>query len=471
MDKPNVLLITTDQHNAEILGCMGNPVVHTPNIDNLASRGAIFTQAFTPFPVCTPARTSIFTGLFAKNHGVRHNINMNYKPGAYALPPERITFPEILAENGYQTSFFGKLHTRHEGGKNFGIQTARLVEGKGHFVGSPEEKDEYRRYLLEKGYPEDIWKVWENDPTYALNGYVTSPLPDEDYIDKFIGDIALEYLERVQSPFFTWVSFCTPHNSWDPPALYDIMYDPADIPMPHRKTGELEKKHPSWVDQVARTIPPLPATSIDKSLPGGIENAYRRFPEEKTRRMLAAYYGEISHVDTQIGRVIETLERRGLMDNTLVIFTADHGDYLGNNWAFYKYGALYDSLIRVPFICCWPVNLPESREFNELISLVDIMPTILDACGIAVPEELDGCSLLPLIKVEIDDWRDKLLVESGSTTAILTSDWKLFQWRDGIEELYNRRQDPHDMENLGDDPQMKRLRSKLHQQLDRLKLS
>ena len=465
MDRPNVVLITTDQHNAEVLGCMGNSVVQTPNIDSLASEGIVFSQAFTPFPICTPARTSIFTGLLARNHGVRHNINMNYKPGPYALSPERVAFPEILAENGYQTAFFGKLHTRHEGGKNFGIQTARLVEGKGHFVGSPEEKDEYRRYLLEKGYPEDIWKVWENDPSYAQNGFVTSPLPEEDYIDTFIANIAIEHLEQVQDPFFAWVSFCTPHNPWDPPKPYGTMYDPADIPMPHRKMGELEKKHPTWVEQIAKTIPPLPATSTDRSLPGGIENAYSRFPEEKTRRMLAAYYGEISHVDRQVGRVIDTLRSRDMLENTLVIFTSDHGDYLGNNWAFYKYGALYDSLIRVPLVCSWQAGIRGGKQVDELTSLVDIMPTILDACGIPVPNGIDGFSLLPLSKGNAENWRDELLVETGSTSGVVTAQWKFFRWRDGTEELYHRIRDPHDLDNLSSDPQTEHIKSGLRERI------
>lgn len=470
MDRPNVLLITTDQHNAEVLGCAGNPVVQTPHIDALAARGAIFSQAFTTFPLCTPARTSIFTGQFVKNHGVRHNVNMNYKPGPPALVPERVAFPEILVDGGYSTAFFGKLHARHEGGRNFGLQVARLVEGKGHFVDSPDKQDEYRRYLVERGYPEDIWKVWENDPTYAINGYVTSPLPEADYIDTFIANLAIEYLEQIEGPFFAWVSFCTPHNSWDPPQPYDTMYDPEAIPMPHRKVGELEKKHPRWVDQVAKTISALPYTSNDRSLPGGVENAYNRFPEEKTRRMLAAYYGEITHVDTQVGRLVDVLNRRELFDNTLIIFASDHGDYLGNNWAFYKYAGLYNSLIRVPFVCCWPNGMPSGRAVSELISLVDIMPTVLETCGLDLPGDLDGQSLLPLVRdYEPTEWRGELLVESGATAAILIPDWKFFQWRDGTEELYDCQADPHDLDNLAVDPGTEPIRSVLRRRLEVLR--
>lgn len=467
--RPNVVLITSDQHNAEILGCAGNPVVRTPNLDALAREGVLFPQAFTSFPICTPARTTIFTGLYARRHGVRHNVNMNYQPGPPALPAERKAFPETLREAGYDTSFFGKLHTRHEGGRNFGLSVTRLVEGKCHFVGSPHEMDEYRRHLLARGYPPDIWKVWENDPRYARDGYVTSPLPDRDYVDTFIADMALEYLAKAQRPLFTWVSFCTPHNPWDPPQPYDAMYDPAQIPMPHRRRGELEEKPPQWVDRVAQTIPALASTSLDRALPVGTENAYKRFPEEKTRRMLAAYYGQVSHLDAQVGRLMGALKARGMYEDTVILFTADHGDYCGNNWAFYKYEGLYDSLIRVPMIVRWP-GAGSGRVAQGLASLVDIMPTILDAAGALAPGAqcpagLDGRSLRPLMEGECADWREDLVVESGGTRALLTPEWKLVRWNNGTEELYDRRRDPHDLANLGKDPALESVRARLRARL------
>lgn len=469
MNRPNIVLITTDQHNAEILGCTGNPVVRTPNIDSLAENGTVFTHAFTPYPLCTPARTSIFTGLEPRHHGVRHNINMNYRPGPPALAPEYTAFPEILAKAGYQTAFFGKLHTRHEGGKSFGLQIVQLVEGKCHFVDSPNKQDLYRQYLAERGYPKDIWKVWENNPDYAENGFVTSPLPEEDYIDTFIANLAIKHLQQVEQPFFAWISFCTPHNPWDPPKPYDRTYNPKEVPMPHRKLGELEKKPRRWVDQIAKTISALPATSIDPSLPGGIENAYKRFPEDKTRRMLAAYYGQITHVDKQIGRILETLQKQGFADNTLIIFTSDHGEYLGNNWAFYKGAGLYDSLIRVPLVISWREGLPSGKIVNKLVSLVDLAPTILEACGTKHLPITDGCSLLSLIKDEPASWRQELLVETRQTEAIVTSEWKLVRWKDGTLELYNRKNDPHDLDNLAAEPLKKTIRRTLSERLDRLK--
>ena len=455
MKQPNILLITSDQQHPDTLGCVGNPIIRTPHIDALAAEGTIFSQAFTTLPLCTPARTSIFTGLFAKHHGVRHNVNMAWKPGPPALPPERVAFPELLAKAGYPTAFFGKLHARHEGGKNFGLQIMRLAEGKGHFVGSPQDEDEYRRALRQRGYPPDISRTWEL-PAYTRDGYVTSPLPEKDYIDTFICDMALEHLSRAQGPFFCWVSFCTPHTALDPPQPYDTMYDPALMPPPHRRLGELEEKPRQWVDQLARTIHALPFTSTDPKLPGGIENAYRRFPIEKTQRMRAAYYGEVSHLDAQVGRLVQALKQKALYDNTLILFTSDHGDYCGDHWAFYKYGGLYDSLIRVPFVVRFLPGQGGRKRVDALVSLADVMPTLLEAAGVPCPDDLDGRSLRPLIAGHAcpepaernGGWRQQLLIECGPTNALVTPDWKLVRWRDGTEELYDRVNDPHDLFNV-----------------------
>lgn len=460
----NVLLLSADQHNAEIAGFAGNPVVKTPNLDALAADGTVFDQAFTAFPICTPARTSVFTGMFASRHGVRHNVNMNYRPGKPGLAPECRVFPDFLRENGWTTALFGKLHTRHEGGRNFGLDRLFAVEGKGHFMPSPDEQDEYRRYLASRGYPPDIWKVWENDPGYAENGFVRSPLPESDYVDTFIADRAVEYLGTVREPFCAWVSFCSPHNPWDPPAPYDSLYDPAEIPMPHRREGELEKKPGKWVDQIARTIPALPATSMDPSLPGGAENAYLRYPEDKTRRMLAAYYGEISHIDAQVGKVLRCLRDRGLYENTLIIYLSDHGDYCGNNWAFYKYQGLYDALVRIPLVICAP-GTTGGRRVDKLVSLVDIAPTILAAAGIEPPDDWDGASLGPLLEGKATEWRRELLVEDG-TNALITAEWKYILWPDGTEELYDRRKDPHDLDNLGQAPEFAPIRQQMRPRLE-----
>jgi len=455
MTQPNILLITTDQHNAEILGCAGNPVVRTPNIDRLAAGGMVFDAAFTSCPICTPARTSIFTGQYGQRHGVTYNINIRQDrpapPHHTGLAADATAFPKVLAAHHYHTSLIGKLHAKQAGVKNFGLRLMKLAEGKGQFVGFGAPPDDYRRYLKARGHPGDVWRTWEL-PAYAREGFVTCPIPEEDYIDAWTASVATEHLQRVEPPFFSWVSFSSPHTPWDPPRPYDMMYSPSEVPFPARRRGELEEKHPDWVDRLAKTKPACPTGSQNPDAEGGIERAYGRFSDDQVRGMLAAYYGLTSLIDAQVGSLLSVLEGRGLRESTLIVFTADHGDYLGNNWAFYKYDALYDSLVRVPFIVNWPGHVAAGNRRRELVSLIDLAPTFLEAAGARPVDPVDGRSLRPLLKGEPTDWRRELLLEGGRVHGILTPGWKYIRWRDGFEELYDRRLDPHDLQNLARRP-------------------
>ena len=458
MPRPNILLITTDQQNAEVLGCAGNPVVRTPNLDRLAERGILFDSAFTPHPICTPARTSIFTGQYAVHHGVPYNINLRSDipppPHHTGLGAEATAFPEILARNGYRTAFFGKLHAKQAGTKSFGLESMRLAEGKGQFIEYGSPPDDYRRYLREKGYSDEVWRTWEL-PRYPEQGHITSPLPEEDTIDAWTATQAVEHLQQAEAPFFAWVSFSNPHTPWDPPEPYASMYAPEKIPFPARRQGELEEKHPRWVDNLARTIPATPPTSTDPDAEVSIERAYGRFSDDRVRAMLAAYYGEITHTDAQVGRILAVLEDRGLIDNTLVVFAADHGDYCGNNWAFFKYGAFYDSLARIPFILSWPRHAEAGLRRSELVSLVDLAPTFLEATGLQPVDPVDGRALQPLFAGGETDWREDLVLDSGNVRALVESKWKYMLWNDGFEELYDRLGDPHDLHNLALRPEHK----------------
>ena len=460
MPRPNILLFTTDQHNAEIMGCAGNPVVQTPHLDELAANGVLFTNAFTPHPVCTPARTSLFTGQYARRHGAPNNINLRSDVAPprpqNQLPAEAVAFPAVLARHGYRTSLFGKLHTEQAGGKDFGLQLMRLAEGKGQFIRYGAPPDDYRQYLKAKGYDDAAGRTWEL-PTYAGDGWVTSPLREEDYIDTWTATEAVKHLEQVEEPFFSWVSFSGPHTPWDPPEPYASMYAPEDVRFPARRPGELEEKHPHWVESLARTIPATPPTSTGASLPVGLKQAYDRFSNDQVRAMIAAYYAEISLIDAQVGRLLATLKRRGLYGNTLVIFTADHGDYLGNNWAFFKYGAPYDSLARIPLVMSGPGFACHGGRHDELVSLVDLAPTMLTAAGVQSVDPFDGRPLQPLVAGDCRDWRGDIPVFAGNVNGLMTPEWRYLRWHDGFEELYDRLADPHDLHNLAGRPEQRQV--------------
>ncbi len=456
--RPNILLITADQHNADILGCYGDPVVQTPCIDRLAGAGVRFTHAFTPFSVCTPARTSIMTGQWAHHHRMTYNVNMGREvPGLAGNVP---VITEMLKSAGYSTALIGKKHMLMEGVADMYFDYQVLAEGKGQFT-ARHQPDDYRNYLYQKGYG-DEWKAWETEQ-YQRDFWVTSPFPEEDYIDTFIGRQAVEYLEETRGePFFLWLSFCSPHNTWDPPVPYDTLYDPAIIPMPRRKLGELEKK-PAAQAQRARTVVPVGPGNTPELGPSGLspespgwgvftapDDPYTRVSDERLRGMLAAYYATVTLLDKQIGAVLDTLESMGKRDDTLIIYTSDHGDFLGNNWLFYKPGGFsYDSLVRVPMICSWPGHVPEGLASESLVSLIDLAPTFASVAGVQQPGEFDGKDLFRGAMQGDRGFRDAVFSERENSAMIRTRDWKLVTYSNTEEaELYNLREDPGEHENL-----------------------
>jgi arylsulfatase A-like enzyme len=473
-ERPNILLITADQHNADVVGCYGNPVVSTPNIDRLAEKGVRFTQTFTPFPVCSPARSSIMTGLWAHNHGAIHNVNMG-KP-VRGLDAETPVITGLLKEAGYTTALIGKRHMRMEGVPDMHFDHQVLVEGKCQFTPN-NEPDAYRRYLYAKGYGEE-WKTWETEE-YQRNYWVTSPFPREDYADCFIGRHAVEYLRAVgDGSFFLWVSFCSPHNTWDPPVPYDRLYDPSTIPLPHRRLGELEGK-PRRQKDYARKVrpvgpgntPDLGPSGLSRDSPGwGVftapDDPYNRVPEDILRRMLCAYYATVTLVDEQIGRVLGALRSSHKEDNTLVVYTSDHGDYLGHNWLYYKREFLYDSLVRVPLVISWPNHVPEGETSESLASLIDLCPSFLDAARARGEMELDGKSLFAGAVQGSRDFRDAVFSETWGSRMIRTHDWKLIEYpRTEEGELYSLKRDPWEHQNLYSEPRLRQTVDELSERL------
>lgn len=453
---PNILLITADQHNADVLGCYGNPVVKTPHLDELAQQGTCFSRATTPCPLCTPARSSIFTSVAMPE---QRNINMYFGSDAESgVEPEHAVFPLLLRDHGYASALVGKLHTRDAGARNFGLQHTWLAEGKGHFIGVEGKRDDYREYLHRKGYPDDAWKTWLL-PEHREKGYCTSPFPQEDYIDFRVTEESMKFLEGVDQPFFLWTSYCNPHAPWDPPRPYDTMYSPAEIPAPARKEGSLEKKPSALLKQIVRTThrmkdgrPGEVASDPEEPLEPTLENVYRKYPDEMLKPMLAAYYGEVSFIDKEIGRLLQFMGKRGLLDNTVVVYTSDHGDHLGTNWQMFKGGPPYNTIIRVPMIVKAPDSgRPLAHGADAHVSLLDLGPTFLDFAGIAVPERMEGVSLL-----REETRRPYLCVDNG-TVAVMKGDWKLLRYNDGFVELYHLKTDPYEQDNVATDhPQIVR---------------
>jgi len=437
-NRPNVLLITADEMRHDCLSASGHPVVRTPNLDALAAGGVRCTNAYTPYPVCVPARMSILSGQYAHAHGAMGN-------GA-VIPPGQPTMASLLREAGYRTAAIGKMHFWPPYAQ-MGFQHMRLAEQNG----SGWKVDDYHsEYLASRGLV-DQWDLWDQHQPYrdqapaeywASYGARASALPDEHYHTTWIAEETIAWLRQDDSrPFFVWTSFIKPHHPFDPPKPWDTMYDAASIPPLGDPAEALAK--------------PL-MTGRGRRDPRRAFFDLRDFSQESFARVAALYYATISHIDHHVGRILAALKALGRLDDTLVVFTSDHGDYMGDYGLILKSPSVpYDSLARVPLIIAGP-GLPCGATSEALISLVDILPTVAAAAGTPVPPFVQGTDLAQLVAAEATQsggGRAAVFSETREIKGLRTRQHKyLYNHRLGIEELYDLRADPGEHHDLAPDP-------------------
>ncbi|OGS22253.1 MAG: hypothetical protein A2252_06745 [Elusimicrobia bacterium RIFOXYA2_FULL_39_19] len=413
----NILLISTDQHRADAAGIYGNPVIKTPNIDRLGKEGVVFTNAFTCAPVCGPSRTSILTGCYPHTH----RSNNNDLP----IAKGQVTLIDLLNKEGYLTAAVGKMHFAPPEAA-YGLKYKVLTE-EGRL---PADKDAFQKFLKKNGFGGKERK-WDWNTYHKDFQAVTSPLPEECFDSTFIGNEAVDFIKKKgNNKFFLWASFVGPHLPFVAPKPFDVMYDPKKVPMPH-----YHKKEPGSKTQLQKDI-------------------YKRFGFNKLneriiRKVTAYYYGQISLIDKNIGKIVRQLEEQNLLKNTLIIFTSDHGEMLGDHKMLWKGPYMYDGIVKIPFICRMPGT--KHKKVNAMISNVDILPTIMEYLGLPVPEFVQGKGLSGLVKHgRQEDWREAVFSELGkSIKMIRTKDWKyVYYYNEPIRELYNLRKDPYEYHNL-----------------------
>ncbi len=429
MKKPNVLLIMTDQQRWDALGCYGNKVIETPNLDWLASMGTVFTSAYSSTPSCVPARTSLLTGMDPWNTGIL-GMGRGQEPMGINF---QHTLPGELAQAGYHTQGVGKMHFHPQRALNGFHRTVLDESGR---VSDPGFESDYKQWFDQnKTGDYDIadhgldWNSWMARPYHA---------PEFLHPSNWTVNESIKFLkERDPSkPFFLKTSFARPHSPYDPPSYYFDLYTNKQLPEP--SVGNWASVH-----NVAE----------DAARPDAWRGVRSR---EEIMRARASYYGSISHIDHQIGRLLMFMQKKGLLNNTLVIFTSDHGDMLGDHNLWRKTYA-YEGSAHIPLIICLPNSLGHSVSFvDRPVCLQDIMPTVLEAVAERIPETVDGQSLLGMMRGESVEWREYVHGEHATCYSeeqemqyLTDGKWK-YIWlpRLGEEQLFDLTADPNECENL-----------------------
>ena len=416
--QPNILLITADQQRYDTIHNCGYSHMKTPNLDRLAQEGCTFEYAFSPNPTCMAARHNIITGLPARYHGFDDNYFDVIKAPPFDVP----TFPQILADNGYDTAAFGKMHfspfRRHNG-----FNHMELMEEIPRY----REDDDYAQFLQANGYG-DVQSIHGvRHLLYMLPQ--RSLIPEQFHGSTWVADRTIQYLEnnRGNRPFMIWSSFIQPHPPFDVPDRLADLYQ--DVTMPPLK----ESRTPiSPLAQENRCIADYPS-------------------EEYLQRARQLYCSAISFVDEQVGRILQKLENIGQLDNTLIVYTSDHGEMMGDQGTFQKF-LPYDSAARIPFIVRYPERFKPGSHSDDFVDLNDLLPTFLDIAGASYPADipLPGESLL--IRDGKKDRHSQYIEHAKGNRRWVSLREQRYKYNyyygGGLEELFDMTDDPDETTNL-----------------------
>lgn len=426
--KPNILLLMVDQFRADCLGADGNKVIKTPNLDRIAREGAHFPHAYSTTPTCTPARAALLTGLSPWHHGM-----IGYGRIADKYPFE---LPRAMNDAGYYTFVIGKCHYNPQ--RNLHGFQGGLLDESGR-VWSPDFISDYRKWFKEKApnLDPDATGIGWNDYRSAVYA-----LPEELHPTRWTGDRAVEFIEKYQraEPFMLKVSFARPHSPYDAPKRFWDMYKDKDMPEPH--IGK-------WASKFA------------KGDPKNYTSWHGDMGMAQARKSKHGYYGSITFIDEEIGKIVKALEEKGQLDNTLILLIADHGDMMMDHYHWRK-SYPYEGSSRIPMVMRWPKSIRAKRgiKLEQPVEIRDVLPTFLDAAGAPNPGNLDGKSLLDLARGKCDGWREYIDLEhdvcyaaENHWNALTDGHMKyIYSAFDGSQQLFNLDDDPGEINDLAADP-------------------
>ncbi len=451
--KPNILWICTDQQRVDTLGCYGNSFVKTPNIDALAESGVRLENAYVQSPVCAPSRASFLTGRYPRTCGVRQN--------GQDIPDTEILLPRLFADNGYVCGLSGKLHISachqsvchdmerriDDGYSFFSWSHHPAASGAGNWTGNA-----YTNWLTEKGVK------YRTEP-FPKCRYIRCGMPPELTQTAWCFNEAMRFIDgqAPEQPWFFSINCYDPHHPFDPPMEYLERYLPIinDIPLPDYIPGELDNK------PIFQKRDHIGAYNTPGNFP------YDEMTDLDHRYLSAAYWAMIDQIDHHVGRIVEHLKSIGQYEDTIIIFTSDHGESLGDHGIYLKGPYCYESGVHVPFVINWPGHTLSKISRRALVEMVDLAPTLCEAANIAPPPSFQGRSFLPLLTdiSSPDHFRDSVYSEFYNSninhrtplafvTMVFDGRFKLVKahFKDRYEgpqgELYDLERDPHEHENL-----------------------
>ena len=452
--RPNIVIIMADQLRADALGCAGNAIIRAPNIDRLAAEGVRFDRAFCQGPLCMPARWSLLTGRYVRDHGVFEND--------WDMTQDIPNLAQHLQQAGYYTSCIGKMHL-------FADET--LVCGRPELASDPHVTPRYRQVGFDEPHPApekngvmgldceyvdylkdrdlfDMYGEWFHLRAYPKKTAThlglpmwfpeSTPLPNESYLDTWTGQQVVKWIDEYDSdqPFFQWVGFPGPHEPHDAPSDYVDLYRDVKIPVGERIPPEVPESGPlhtlmRWLQTTAQ---------------------WEGLTDDIVQLLTRYYYANITAIDDQVGEIVEALERKGILDNTWIIFTADHGEMMGDHWMLWKM-LFYEQSATVPLIVRPPAGM-EGRTVEGIVEHVDVTATLEAVTGIAPLPNNEGQSLMGHIDGSGGPTREVAHSENYGFGMFATDRYKLVVFEDTKEpaQLFDLQEDPDENVNVVADP-------------------
>ena len=460
-DRPNILLLCTDQQRYNALGAYGNTEIETPNLDRLADQGVLFENCYVQCTVCAPSRASLMTGQYVHSHGLWAN--------GVTLPGHQRVFSEELAERGYDCGLVGKYHLTacHAGRTESappGMRTFRWAHDP--YPGSSENA--YHRWLAAAHPDVHEQAMRSHGDLDAGDRLRFDEVPTEAHYSRWIGNETIDWLRhgrREGQPFCFIANFFDPHHGFGAPKEYLDRYRAEQLSRPVTTGDELDHK-------------PEVYRSVSQRSYAGHAKGYAQYSAAELQEVKAAYYAMVTLVDDEVGRILDVLEAEGLADDTVVVFTSDHGEMLGDHQLMLKGPMMYDVAIRVPLLMRWPGRFPAGRRVDELVQWIDLTSTVTELAGSPGMPSAQGKSLVGLASGTTDEHRGWALCEyrdSGHgdspavhTTMVRRGPYKLVthhgapaSGRPRGGELYDLAVDPDELTNLYDDPAHRELRQEM----------